>query len=73
MRIYVFQYYWDGGLTNNNPIIDEGTILVSPFAGESDICPRDESGSFYSIDFRGRISRVSSQTHILSFFLSMIL
>jgi hypothetical protein len=41
-------------LTNNNPIIDEGTILVSPFAGESDICPRDESGSFYSVDFRGR-------------------
>jgi len=47
------EYYWDGGLTNNNPIIDEGTILVSPFAGESDICPRDESGSFYSIDFQG--------------------
>ncbi|CAF1236205.1 unnamed protein product [Adineta steineri] len=47
------EYYWDGGLTNNNPIIDEGTILVSPFAGESDICPRDESGSFYSVDFRG--------------------
>ncbi|CAF0750623.1 unnamed protein product [Rotaria sordida] len=47
------EYYWDGGLTNNNPIIDEGTILVSPFAGESDICPRDESGSFYSIDFKG--------------------
>ena len=36
-------------------MIDEGTILVSPFAGESDICPRDESGSFYSIDFRGKI------------------
>ncbi|CAF3354163.1 unnamed protein product [Rotaria sp. Silwood1] len=47
------EYYWDGGLTNNNPIIDEETILVSPFAGESDICPRDESGSFYSIDFKG--------------------
>ncbi|CAF1261795.1 unnamed protein product [Rotaria magnacalcarata] len=47
------EYYWDGGLTNNNPIIDDGTILVSPFAGESDICPRDESGSFYSVDFRG--------------------
>ncbi|CAF2358780.1 unnamed protein product [Rotaria sp. Silwood2] len=47
------EYYWDGGLTNNNPIIDEGTILISPFAGESDICPRDESGSFYSIDFKG--------------------
>ena len=51
---FLFKYYWDGGLTNNNPIIDEGTILVSPFAGESDICPRDESGSFYSVDFRGK-------------------
>jgi hypothetical protein len=40
-------------LTNNNPIINEHTIIVSPFAGESDICPRDESGSFYSVDFRG--------------------
>ncbi|CAM4811179.1 unnamed protein product [Rotaria magnacalcarata] len=47
------EYYWDGTLTNNNPIIDEGTILVSPFAGENDICPRGESGSFYSIDIRG--------------------
>ena len=50
------EYYWDGGLTNNNPIIDDGTILISPFAGESDICPRDESGSFYSFDFRGECS-----------------
>lgn len=41
-------------MTNNNPIINENTILVSPFAGESDICPRDESGSFYSVDFRGK-------------------
>ncbi|CAF3597360.1 unnamed protein product [Rotaria sordida] len=47
------EYYWDGGLTNNNPIIDEDTIVISPFAGESDICPRDESGSFYSVDFQG--------------------
>ncbi|CAF3134331.1 unnamed protein product [Rotaria socialis] len=47
------EYYWDGTLTNNNPIIDEETVLVSPFAGENDICPRNESGSFYSIDIRG--------------------
>ncbi|CAF4926953.1 unnamed protein product, partial [Rotaria socialis] len=33
------EYYWDGTLTNNNPIIDEETVLVSPFAGENDICP----------------------------------
>ena len=32
----------DGGFTNNLPTIDENTILVSPFAGECDICPEDE-------------------------------
>ena len=32
----------DGGLTDNLPTVDENTILVSPFAGECDICPEDE-------------------------------
>ena len=46
-------YFWDGGLTNNNPVLDENTILVAPFGGEMDICPRDESGSYCCFDFNG--------------------
>ena len=33
----------DGGLSNNQPILDEKTIKISPFAGASHICPRDKS------------------------------
>lgn len=40
---YKGEYYIDGGLSNNLPVEDESTILVSPFAGECDICPRDEA------------------------------
>lgn len=46
-------YYWDGGLSNNNPVLDEYTIKVSPFGGESDICPRDETGAFSCLEFQG--------------------
>ncbi len=35
----------DGGLSDNIPILDENTITVSPFAGESDICPNDNSAN----------------------------
>ncbi|XP_076116296.1 patatin-like phospholipase domain-containing protein 2 [Mytilus galloprovincialis] len=34
--------YVDGGLSDNLPVLDENTVTVSPFAGESDICPSDE-------------------------------
>jgi len=35
------QRYMDGGYSDNHPILDENTITVSPFSGESDICPKD--------------------------------
>ncbi|KAF4530078.1 hypothetical protein B566_EDAN001334 [Ephemera danica] len=35
--------YMDGGFSDNLPTLDENTITVSPFCGESDICPRDSS------------------------------
>lgn len=31
--------YIDGSVTNNQPVIDQNTIRVSPFSGEADICP----------------------------------
>lgn len=37
--------YVDGGLSDNIPAINEETISVSPFAGESDICPKDDSAN----------------------------
>ena len=40
-----FQRYVDGGLSNNIPILNEHTLTVSPFAGESDICPTDNSAN----------------------------
>jgi hypothetical protein len=33
--------FMDGGWSDNLPILNEHTITVSPFSGESDICPRD--------------------------------
>ncbi|XP_016992649.2 patatin-like phospholipase domain-containing protein 4 [Drosophila takahashii] len=35
--------YMDGAFSNNLPLLDEHTVTVSPFCGESDICPRDQS------------------------------
>ncbi|GAA6087127.1 patatin-like phospholipase domain-containing protein 2 [Tachysurus ichikawai] len=38
--------YVDGGITNNLPQYElKNTITVSPFSGESDICPRDYSST----------------------------
>lgn len=34
--------YIDGGFSNNLLILDDKTVTVSPFAGEADICPRDD-------------------------------
>ncbi|GMT07852.1 hypothetical protein PENTCL1PPCAC_30026, partial [Pristionchus entomophagus] len=44
--------YVDGGFTDNQPTLDEHSIMVSPFSGESDICPPDwDSASFLGVDF----------------------
>lgn len=42
--------YMDGGFSDNLPAIDENTITVSPFCGESDICPRDDSSQLFHIN-----------------------
>lgn len=43
------QRYVDGGLSDNLLVMDENTVTVSPFAGESDICPTDTSSNFLHI------------------------
>lgn len=39
----------DGGFSDNLPTLDENTITVSPFCGESDICPRDLSSQLFHV------------------------
>ncbi|XP_076153594.1 patatin-like phospholipase domain containing 3 [Alosa pseudoharengus] len=42
--------YVDGGISDNLPQAGQKkTISISPFSGESDICPRDSSTSFHEL------------------------
>jgi len=46
------QRYVDGGISDNLPQSElKNTITVSPFSGESDICPNDNSTSFHELRF----------------------
>lgn len=47
----------DGGFSDNIPSFDCNTITISPFAGESDICPRD----FTALDVNFDIGNTSMQ------------
>jgi patatin-like phospholipase domain-containing protein 2 len=41
--------YMDGAFSDNLPTLDENTVTVSPFAGETDICPRDDSAQIFHV------------------------
>lgn len=46
------QRYVDGGISDNLPQYElKNTITVSPFSGESDICPRDTSTNIHELRF----------------------
>ncbi|KAL7864474.1 hypothetical protein AOLI_G00158940 [Acnodon oligacanthus] len=46
----LIRHYMDGGLTNIQPIQDScPTLTVSPFAGNVDICPSDQSTIFCNL------------------------
>ncbi|GAU97344.1 hypothetical protein RvY_08662-2 [Ramazzottius varieornatus] len=54
--------YWDGGLTDNMPVFDPFTITISPFSGESDICPSDDFAlSFMEMNFANQSFRLNSK------------
>uniref|UniRef100_A0A0N5A3F3 triacylglycerol lipase n=1 Tax=Parastrongyloides trichosuri TaxID=131310 RepID=A0A0N5A3F3_PARTI len=56
------EQYVDGGISSNQPVVDENSITISPFSGESDICPMDEdSQSFFSFDFTGTNIRFTTR------------
>jgi hypothetical protein len=42
--------YIDGGLSNNVITLDENTVTVNPFSGESDICPRESFNPTLSVN-----------------------
>ena len=54
----------DGALTDNIPVLDDSTITVSPFAGESDICPDDLSSHLHHINLAGKYT--GRQLHVQS-------
>ncbi|KAL3106897.1 hypothetical protein niasHT_010812 [Heterodera trifolii] len=60
---YRGEQYIDGGFSDNQPgKFDHGTITVSPFSGESDICPSDdESASMFGFDFYGTPIQFTTQ------------
>ncbi|XP_053954534.1 patatin-like phospholipase domain-containing protein 2 isoform X2 [Anastrepha ludens] len=53
--------YMDGAFSNNLPILDENTITVSPFCGESDICPRDQSSQLFHLNWANTSIEISRQ------------
>nr|AZP54623.1 brummer [Nilaparvata lugens] len=53
--------YIDGGFSDNLPTLDENTITVSPFCGETDICPRDFSSQLFHVNVANTSIELSKQ------------
>lgn len=54
--------YFDGGFSDNQPVLDEKTITVSPFSGESDICPIDnDSASILGFVYKSSSMRFTTE------------
>ncbi|KAG7203828.1 hypothetical protein KM043_013841 [Ampulex compressa] len=53
--------YMDGGFSDNLPTLDENTVTVSPFCGESDICPRDISSQLFHVSVANTSIELSRQ------------
>ncbi|XP_042226039.1 1-acylglycerol-3-phosphate O-acyltransferase Pnpla3-like isoform X1 [Homarus americanus] len=53
--------YIDGGFSDNLPVLDDNTVTVSPFCGESDICPRDSHVNFMQINLANTSIELSKE------------
>ncbi|XP_055531457.1 1-acylglycerol-3-phosphate O-acyltransferase Pnpla3-like [Wyeomyia smithii] len=53
--------YMDGAFSDNLPTLDENTVTVSPFCGESDICPRDNSPQMFHVNWANTSIELSKQ------------
>ncbi|CAL4073706.1 unnamed protein product, partial [Meganyctiphanes norvegica] len=51
--------YIDGGFSDNLPCLDDHTITVSPFAGEGDICPKDNTPGVLQINLKNTSIQMS--------------
>lgn len=61
LHLSLFQRYVDGGISDNLPQYElKNTITVSPFSGESDICPRDSSTNMHEL----RVTNTSIQFNL---------
>ena len=53
--------YIDGGFSDNLPELDAETVTISPFSGEADICPTDNTAGLITVwqngDYNGGIKR----------------
>ncbi|XP_018585428.1 patatin-like phospholipase domain containing 3 [Scleropages formosus] len=57
--------YVDGGMSDNLPRYKmRNTITVSPFSGESDICPKDSSSNFHEL----RVTNTSIQMNMANMY-----
>ena len=55
------QRYVDGGISDNLPLYElKNTLTVSPFSGESDICPQDSSTNIHEL----RVTNTSIQFNL---------
>lgn len=61
MYLLIFQRYVDGGLSDNLPILNEHTVTVSPFAGENDICPKDNVANFAHVNLANTSLQMSGK------------
>uniref|UniRef100_A0A915AVN0 triacylglycerol lipase n=1 Tax=Parascaris univalens TaxID=6257 RepID=A0A915AVN0_PARUN len=56
------EQYLDGGWSDNQPVIDSNTVTISPFSGESDICPPDfDSASLFGFEVAGTSIRFTAR------------
>ncbi|XP_058054691.1 1-acylglycerol-3-phosphate O-acyltransferase Pnpla3-like isoform X1 [Anopheles bellator] len=53
--------YMDGAFSDNLPTLDENTVTVSPFCGESDICPRDNSAQLFHVNWANTSIELSKE------------
>ncbi|KAI1296718.1 Patatin-like phospholipase domain-containing protein 2 [Halotydeus destructor] len=51
--------YMDGGFSDNLLVLDDYTATVSPFSGECDICPQDDTFNILQINFANTSIAVS--------------
>lgn len=53
--------YIDGCYSDNLPVLDENTVTVSPFCGECDICPRDNSYNLLQVNLANTSIELSTK------------